>query len=86
MGKQKKTRKFAQVKRIINPNDQRLKVNGKSKDIQKPVKEKQEVSTLNNMKIRELEKAKVGMYFEHNTQLGPPYQVLLDTNFINFSI
>ena len=44
------------------------------------------MSTLNNMKIRELEKAKVGMYFEHNTQLGPPYQVLLDTNFINFSI
>ena len=59
-------------------------MNNKSKDIQKPKKE--EVSTLNNMKIRELEKAKVGMYFEHNTQLGPPYQVLLDTNFINFSI
>ena len=33
-----------------------------------------------------MEKTKVGMYFEHNTQLGPPYQILLDTNFINFSI
>ena len=38
------------------------------------------------MKIRELEKTKVGMYFEHNTQLGPPFQILIDTNFINFSI
>jgi rRNA-processing protein FCF1 len=26
------------------------------------------------------------MFFKHNTQLGPPYQVLVDTNFINFSI
>lgn len=52
-------------------------VNDKSKDIKKggkhDAKEKQEVSTLNSMKIRELEKTKVGMYFAHNTQLGPPY-------------
>lgn len=27
-----------------------------------------------------------GMFFSHNTQLGPPYHVLIDTNFINFSI
>ena len=26
------------------------------------------------------------MFFEHNSALGPPYHVLLDTNFINFSI
>lgn len=26
------------------------------------------------------------MFFKYNTQLGPPYQVLVDTNFINFSI
>ena len=44
------------------------KVNEKSKDIKKDKKKPaEEVSTLNNMKIRELEKAKVGMYFEHNT-------------------
>jgi len=42
------------------------KINEKSKDIQKK-KPAEEVSTLNNMKIRELEKTKVGMYFEHNT-------------------
>jgi U3 small nucleolar RNA-associated protein 24 len=26
------------------------------------------------------------MFFMHNTALGPPYRILLDTNFINFSI
>lgn len=26
------------------------------------------------------------MFFKHNTALTPPYQVLIDTNFINFSI
>jgi U3 small nucleolar RNA-associated protein 24 len=26
------------------------------------------------------------MWFSHNTQLGPPYHVILDTNFINFCV
>jgi U3 small nucleolar RNA-associated protein 24 len=26
------------------------------------------------------------MFFQYNSQLGPPYHVLIDTNFINFSI
>lgn len=26
------------------------------------------------------------LFFQHNTQLGPPYHILIDTNFINFSI
>ena len=26
------------------------------------------------------------LFFRHNTALGPPYQILVDTNFINFSI
>ena len=67
------------------------KVNSKSKDIFKKAKDKPdptkfEVSKLNQVTIRELERQKVGMFFEHNTQLGPPYHILIDTNFINFSI
>jgi hypothetical protein len=27
-----------------------------------------------------------GMFFRYNTALGPPFRVLIDTNFINFSI
>jgi len=26
------------------------------------------------------------LFFKYNTALGPPYHILLDTNFINFSI
>jgi U3 small nucleolar RNA-associated protein 24 len=26
------------------------------------------------------------MFFAHNTALAPPYRVLIDTNFINFSL
>jgi hypothetical protein len=32
------------------------------------------------------EKLSSALFFKYNTQLGPPYQVLIDTNFINFSI
>ena len=93
MGKANKTRKFAQVKRMINPNDARLKVNDRSKEIKKNERGKdtndpsrQNMSAVNQVTIRNMEKQKVGMFFEHNTQLGPPYHILIDTNFINFSI
>lgn len=32
------------------------------------------------------DKVSSALYFKYNTQLGPPYTVLVDTNFINFSI
>lgn len=32
------------------------------------------------------EKVSSALFFKYNTQLGPPYRVLVDTNFINFSI
>lgn len=31
-------------------------------------------------------KSSTSLFFKHNTALGPPYQILLDTNFLNFSI
>ena len=78
---------------MLNPKDARLKVNDRSKAIKKNERQKdnpgatnQKVSLINNVSIKELEKQKVGMFFAHNTQLGPPYHVLIDTNFINFSI
>lgn len=30
--------------------------------------------------------ASSALFFQYNTQLGPPYHVILDTNFINFSV
>ncbi|KAI8930301.1 Fcf1-domain-containing protein [Entophlyctis helioformis] len=55
-GKNKVTKKFATVKRIISKNDARLP---------------QVASSL---------------FFQHNEALVPPYRVIVDTNFINFSI
>lgn len=34
----------------------------------------------------EVPKYSSALFFKYNTQLGPPFYVLLDTNFINFSI
>eukprot|EP00743_Colponemidia_sp_Colp-15_P003404 GILK01003678.1.p1 GENE.GILK01003678.1~~GILK01003678.1.p1 ORF type:complete len:204 (-),score=27.79 GILK01003678.1:205-792(-) len=77
MGKAQKTRKFAQVKRMISPKDARLKPKDQLKE--KIAKKKDE-------KIREVTPVSSALFFKYNTALGPPYQILVDTNFINFSI
>lgn len=35
---------------------------------------------------RNVPQVPTALFFRYNTSLGPPYQLLLDTNFINFSI
>ncbi|KAK3883196.1 hypothetical protein Pmani_023909 [Petrolisthes manimaculis] len=79
MPKQKKTRKFAVMKRMISLNDSRLKPEDRQ-----PKKEK--IPDPNEPKIIEAPKYSSALFFEYNTQLGPPYRILLDTNFINFAI
>ena len=32
------------------------------------------------------EQAPSSMFFAYNSSLGPPYHIIVDTNFINFSI
>ncbi|CAO2587053.1 rRNA-processing protein FCF1 homolog [Lemmus lemmus] len=80
MGKQKKTRKYATMKRMLSLRDERLK----EKDRLKPKKnEKKDPSAL---KEREVPQHPSCLFFQYNTQLGPPYHILVDTNVINFSI
>ena len=33
-----------------------------------------------------MQQVPTSMFFTHNTALGPPFHVIVDTNFINFSI
>ena len=82
MGKAKKKQqarqKFAIMKKMITQYDSRIKDKDRTKrktkiDLTKP-------------KINKAPQMSTAMFFEYNTQLGPPYHVLLDTNFINFSI
>ncbi|KAK7057540.1 Fcf1-domain-containing protein, partial [Favolaschia claudopus] len=76
--KAKKTRKFAAVKRMLNPNDIRLKEN-QLKQKMKEEKEKEK-------SVRRVTQVASSMFLAHNTALVPPYRVLVDTNFINFSL
>ncbi|XP_065833676.1 rRNA-processing protein FCF1 homolog [Oscarella lobularis] len=79
MGKAKKTRKFAQVKRMISAKDARVKKKDKEK--------KQEVAKKDKEgQIRHAPQTSSALFFQYNTQLGPPFHILIDTNFINFSI
>ncbi|EJS42300.1 YDR339C [Saccharomyces arboricola H-6] len=76
MGKAKKTRKFGLVKRTLNTKkDQRLKKN------QESVKDKEDPELTRN-----IPQVSSALFFEYNEAIKPPYQVLIDTNFINFSI
>jgi U3 small nucleolar RNA-associated protein 24 len=79
MGKAKQARKCAVTKKIISPKDARVKSN-----IQK-YKQKEEKKTKEE-EPRQVEQAVSALWFQYNAQLGPPYHVLVDTNFINFSI
>jgi len=75
MGKAKKTRQFAAVKRMLSPSDKRIQKAEPEKKKKKP-----------ELDVRHVEAASSALYFKYNAQLGPPYHVLVDTNFINFSI
>ncbi|TRY54185.1 hypothetical protein DNTS_030457 [Danionella cerebrum] len=80
MGKMKKQKKFATMKRTISLKDPRIK----EKDRAKSHKKKKEDPSA--IKEQEIVKYPSCLFFQYNTQLGPPYYILVDTNFINFSI
>ncbi|AET41288.1 rRNA-processing protein FCF1 Ecym_7469 [Eremothecium cymbalariae DBVPG len=76
MGRAKKTRKFALVKRTINAkNDARIKANAEKES----KKEDPELT-------KHVPQVSSALFFQYNQAIKPPYQVLIDTNFINFSI
>jgi len=74
----KKTKKFAAVKRLLNPADPRLSA-PKAKAKAEAEKEKEAAA-------RHVPTVPSALYFKYNTQLGPPYQLLIDTNFVNFAV
>ena len=109
-GKAKKTRKFAAVKRMINPNKD-IRVKNKKSNAQGQKKKDDEVEEVRHMYVgafpvvfarsfscRSMSVLSVtiqcvrrsqqpsSLFFNFNKALGPPYHVLVDTNFINFSI
>lgn len=86
MTKARKTRKFAAMKRMISPNDNRIKSNqqlNQQKTLHDSTHNKQ---SIDGEKLNQVDKVSSSMFLSYNTALGPPYRVILDTNFINFSI
>ena len=81
MGVQKKTRKFAAVKRVIGQRDARLK-----KNILKEETKQTEAKKGKDELIREIPQVPSSMFFHHNTALTPPYSVLVDTNFLSHCV
>ncbi|CAM1508350.1 Fc.00g051980.m01.CDS01 [Cosmosporella sp. VM-42] len=84
MGVAKKTRKFAAVKRVIGRRDNRLKDNKVKAELL--AKEKAAKKTINGELVREAPQMPSNMYFQHNTALVPPYNVLVDTNFLSHTV
>ncbi|XP_074631836.1 rRNA-processing protein FCF1 homolog [Acropora palmata] len=78
MGKTKVIKKFTSMKRMISLKDSRIKEN-QEKETEK--RRKEEEAATNHV-----EQVSSALFFQYNTQLGPPFFVLVDTNFINFSI
>ncbi|KAI0985261.1 hypothetical protein GJ496_011122 [Pomphorhynchus laevis] len=78
------------MKRMLRSTDDRLKDQYRKKREPKapePVKDGEvnpdkKVDT----SVRELPKYSSAMFLHYNMQLGPPYHILVDTNFINFTI
>ena len=89
MTKKTKTRKFAVKAKILSTKDNRIVENQKKRE--KEAKERQEAL------VRHVEQIPSSMFFKYvsilflfitryNTALGPPFRILIDTNFINFSL
>ncbi|RYP88473.1 hypothetical protein DL770_004637 [Monosporascus sp. CRB-9-2] len=83
MGVAKKTRKFAQVKRVISRRDSRRKENAGKADAANAQKAK---VTANNDIIREVPQMPSSLFFQFNENLKPPYSVLVDTNFLSHTV
>ena len=79
MGKARKSRRIAAVKRLIDPGDERLQQRQRSRAKAAPTARHQSDA-------ERLGPTPPELFFQYNTALGPPFRVLLDTNFINFSI
>lgn len=72
--------RFAKMKTMISPSDPRIKEAKRAPPKRKKPEDPHEI------KVHEAPQVSSALFFQYNTQLGPPYHVLLDTNFINFSI
>uniref|UniRef100_A0A2M3ZBP4 rRNA-processing protein FCF1 homolog n=1 Tax=Anopheles braziliensis TaxID=58242 RepID=A0A2M3ZBP4_9DIPT len=78
--KRMQKQRSALLKRMIKPTDKRLKPEDRAKTAEPKKKSTDELKPIERTQVSS------AMFFQYNTQLGPPYHILVDTNFVNFSI
>lgn len=72
------------MKRVIGRRDARLKENQAKAEL--AAKEKAAKKTVGGELVREAPQMPSNMFFQHNTALVPPYNVLVDTNFLSHTV
>ena len=83
MPRAKRTKKFSQMKRMISLSDPRIKDGQRDPAKKKKAKKEDDPGQI---KTTVAVQSSSALFFQYNTQLGPPFHVLIDTNFVNFSI
>ena len=63
-----------------------IKKKAKERELGRKIKKTDDTTTIDGIKINRVEQANSNLFYSHNNALGPPYRVLLDTNFFHFSI
>merc|ERR1712179_341040 len=89
MGKAKKTRnaKLFSVKSNAVKREREEKNRGKPGHQHLKIgQDKIKKQDPNKLKVKHVTQYSSALFFQYNEQLGPPYHVLIDTNFVNFSI
>ena len=76
-----KTKQFAAVKLMINPKDIAKQRKGADKS-----GESNKRKNRDEIKLKRVETQSSALFGKYNALLKPPYNVIVDTNFINFSI
>ena len=71
--------KCSLMKKMISPKDPRLKSNIDAAEKAKVEKKKEE-------EAQRVPHYSSSLFFTYNMNLGPPFRILMDTNFINFSV
>ncbi|KIH53404.1 CHCH domain protein [Ancylostoma duodenale] len=77
-GKGEKGCKISRKIKTLKPTDSRIKE--ENRIIRKKKEDEQEI------KINHAPKISSAMFLKFNNQLGPPFHVLVDTNFVNFAV
>uniref|UniRef100_A0A146MBE4 rRNA-processing protein FCF1 n=2 Tax=Lygus hesperus TaxID=30085 RepID=A0A146MBE4_LYGHE len=93
-----KSKHKAKSARMLKKTDDRLKtvvpawykhklvVDPKRKKEAERILGSKQSTSFEGQSVQHIEQANPALFFRYNTALGPPYRIILDTNFINFSI